>query len=166
MTQDLVSTAPGVWIALLGLVEAAAAAQTPAVSVFPYELAEYEPASYVIVGDILNHGWVPESLGTFSQVESYDIVGAATVFSGDSPGLKPSVVSTVLSATYSLFQACVMTPLMSNRTIPILGATPSPYQMLPGFARYSAGVGDVGGTEGWYGRIDWAFSFEAFVTPQ
>lgn len=165
--SDLVSTAPGVWTALLGLVQTAAAAQNPAVQVFPYELAEYEPASYVIVGGIEHHKWAPESLGSFAQQEHYDIVGLATVFSGDSPGLNPDVVSTVLTDTYNLFQACVMTPVMSNRTMPILGTTgPSPYELIPGYTRYTAGVADVGGgAEGWYGQIAWSYHFDAYVTP-
>lgn len=167
MTQDLVSSAPGIWTALLSLVQTAAAAQTPAVQVFPYELAQYEPASYVIVGGIEHHKWAPESLGSFTQEEHYDIVGCATVFTGDSPGMNPNVVTTVLSQTYSLFQACVMTPVMSNRDMPIFGTTgPSPFQMLPGYTRYTAGVADIGGgADGWYGQIEWSFHFDAFITP-
>jgi hypothetical protein len=167
MTQDLVSSAPGIYTAFLGLAQTAGAVQTPAVAVFAFELGQYEPGSYLTVHAIENHEWSPETIGTFSQTEGYDIVGCATVFSGDSPNTNPSVATTVLSQTYSLFQACVMTPVMSNRTMPILGTTgPSPYQMLPGFARYTGGLGNIGGSPaGWAGVLEFSFHFDAYISP-
>jgi hypothetical protein len=166
MTQDLVSTAPGVYTALLGLVEAAAATQTPAVSVFAFEVGQYEPATYVTVHALENQTWEWAYLGSFTQYEEFDIVGSTSVYSGDSPNTNPSVASTVLNATYSLFQACVMTPAMSNRTIPILGGPSNVIEMTPNFSRYTAGLGDVGGqTSGWVGLISWSFHFKANVTP-
>ena len=167
MTQDLVSSAPGVYSAFLALVQNAAAVQNPAPAVFAFELGEYEPGSYVTVHAIENHEWAPETIGTFSQTEGYDIVGCATVYSGDSPATNPSVATTVLNQTYSLFQSCVMTPVMSNRTMPILGTTgPSPYQMLPGYARYTASPASMGGNPaGWAGVLEFSFHFDAYITP-
>lgn len=166
MTQDLVSTAPGVYTALLGLVGAAAAAQTPAVAVFPFELGQYEPGSYVIVHVIENQSWDWAYLGSFTQYEEFDIGGCVTVYSGDSPATNPSVATTVLNATYNLMQACVMTPVMSNRTIPILGGPANVIEMTPNFSRYSAGPADLGGgMSGWFGLIDFSFHFRANVTP-
>lgn len=163
---DLVSTVPAVYDALLGLVHAAAAAQNPQPGVFAFELGEFEPGSYITVHAIENHQWSPESMGSFSQEEHYDICGTATVFTGSSPNTDPTVATSILVATYTLFQACVMTPLMSNRTMPILGATPSPYQMLPGYTRYTAGVGTVGDRpSGWFGLLEWSFHFDAYITP-
>lgn len=162
---DLVSTAPGVYTALLALVQTAAAAQNPAVQVFPFELGTYEPGSYVTVHAIENQTWTPETLGTFSQLEHYDICGSATVFTGDSPATNANVATQTLAAAYSLFQACVMTPVMSNRTEPIFGVSNGPYQVLPAWSRYVAGLGVEGGPAGWFGMVQWGFHFDAYVTP-
>lgn len=167
MSQDLVSTAPGVFAALLGLVEAAAAAQNPPVSVFAFELGEYEPGSYVTVHAIENQTWDWAYLGPFTQREEYDIAGCATVYVGDSPATNPTIASTVVTQTYSLFQTLVMTPAMSNRTIPILGGPSNVIEMTPNFTRYTAGPGiSSGAAAGWYGLIEWAFHFVADVSPQ
>lgn len=167
MPQDLVSSVPGVYEALLTLVEAAGAAQKPApVNVFPFELGTYEPGSYVTVEGVENHEFEWETIGVFSQIEHYDLVGKATVFTGDTV-TSGTVATDVLMQTYGLFQACVMTPVMSNRTMPLLGTTgPSPYLMLPGYARYSGEPGFVDGKPaGWVGMLQWCFHFDAFLTP-
>ena len=167
MSQDLVSTAPGMFSALLSLVQNAAAGLNPAPAVFAFELGEYVPGSYVTVHAIENQQWEPAYLGPFSQYEHYDIAGCATVYSGDSPNTNPSVATTVLNDTYSLFQSCVMVPAMSNRTIPILGGPSNVTDMLPGFTRYTAGPGVVGGAQsGWAGVLEFSFHFDATVTPQ
>ena len=167
MSQDLVSTAPSVYTALLGLVKTAAAAQNPAVSVFAFELGEYEPGSYVTVHAIENQQWDWAYLGTFTQYEEFDICGCATVFTGDSPATNSTVATSTMTSTYSLFQNCVMTPAMSNRTIPILGGPANVIEMVPGFTRYTAGPSSIGGQmAGWAGVIEWAFHFKANVTPQ
>lgn len=166
MTQDLVSTAPGVYTALLGLVQAAAAAQTPAVTVFAFEIGQYEPATYTTVHAIENQTWDWAYLGTYTQYETFDIAGCTAVYSGDSPNTNPSVASTVLNATYQLFQATVMTPVMSNRTIPILGGPSNVIEMTPNYSRYTAGPGNMGESQaGWSGEIEWSFAFKANVTP-
>lgn len=167
MTQDLVSTAPGIFIALLGLVQTAGAAQNPAVSVFAFELGQYQPATYVTIHAIENHHWEWAYIDTFTQYEEYDVVGCASVYSGDSPFTTPSVASTVMTQTYNLFQACVMTPVMSNRTIPVLGGPANVIEMTPNDSGYTAGLGDVGGSQtGWAGEIPFSFHFRANVTPQ
>lgn len=151
---------------MLTLVQEAAASQSPQVDVFPFELGQYEPGSYVTVESIENHTFEWETIGPFSQLEHYDLCGRATVYTGDTV-TSGTVGTDILTQTYSLFQACVMTPAMSNRTIPILGTTgPSPLQMLPGYARYTAGPADVGGKPaGWAGVIEWSFHFDAMITP-
>lgn len=167
MTQDLVSTAPGIFAALLGLVQTAAAAQNPAVSVFAFEVGQYEPATYTTVHALENQTWDWAYLGAFTQYEEYDIAGCTAVYSGDSPNTNPAVASTVLSQTYNLFQAVVMTPVMSNRTIPILGGPSNVIEMTPNYSRYMAGPGNMGDTQaGWSGEIEWSFHFRANVTPQ
>lgn len=167
MSQDLVSAVPGVFSALLGLVQQAAAAQNPAPAVFAYELLQYEPGAYIIVHEIIGPEYEWESIGSFTQKERFEICGYATVYTGDSPGTNPSVALTVLQQTFNLFQSCVMTPVMSNRTMPLLGTTgPSPYLMLPSKMAYAAGPANIGGSSsGWYGQYDWSFSFESLLTP-
>lgn len=172
---DLVSTAPYVLQALLGLVQTAAAEQTPTVQVFPFELAQYEPASYVIVQGFAPPGERPsqrfefELLGAYAQREYYDICGIATVYTGASQ-VDETVALDTMFATYALFQSCVMTPVIENMNAPLFGnAGPVPAavnQVYPLYARYTGGMGQkAGGSAGWYGEIEWAFSFVALVTP-
>jgi hypothetical protein len=164
---DLVSSAPGIFTALLGLVEAAAGEEEEQTLVFPFELGQYEPARYVMVSEIANHIIEWESIGDFGQKETYEVRGKATVYSGDSIATNPALATSVLTDTYALFQACVMTPAMSNRDMPILGTTgPTPYLMLPAYARYHGNPGNMaGGQAGWCGEIDWSFHFEAYIAP-
>lgn len=168
--SDLISTAPYVWSALLGLIETAALAQNPVVQVFPFELGQYEPAAYVMLTGIEQHTFEWETIGSFTQKETYDICGKVTYWTGDSPADTQDVASTVITQVYSTFQTLVMTPAMSNRTVPILGntyaAAGAVYLMLPGYARYSAAPGLMQGAQaGWEGTLAWSFHFEALVTP-
>ena len=182
MTQDLVSSVPGIYDALLGLIQTAAAGATnpvpnapdPKVYVFPFEIGQYEPGAYVTVHGITGpqgsgqgpqYQW--ESIGSFSQKELFGIKGNVTVFSGDSPTNNPSVATQVLGWCLALFQTCVMTPVMSNRNMPLLGtAGPSPYLLLPARMGYTAGPGTIGGGPGgWDGTYSWSFHFESIITP-
>lgn len=179
---DLVSSVPGVFDALLGLVQTAAAGQSnpvpnapdPKVYVYPFELGEYVPGAYVTIHGITGpkgsgpgpvYEW--ESIGSFAQREIFGIKGNVTVFTGDSPTNNASVSTQVLGWCLSLFQSCVMTPVMSNRNMPLLGTTgPSPFLMLPARMGYSAGPGTIGkGLGGWAGEYSWSFHFESVVTP-
>ena len=166
MTQNLVSSAPGIYQALLSLVQTAAGQQQPPVNVFPFEPGQYVPGSWVTVQGIENHEWEWESIGSFSQKEHYDVCGQVVVYTGDTV-TSGTVPIDVLTQTYSLFQAAVMTPVMSNRTMPLLGTTgPSPFLMLPGHTRYAASPGEIGGEEaGWLGVVEWSFHFDAYITP-
>lgn len=168
MTQDLILSAPGVYIAMLGLIQTAGAAQDPVISVYGFEVGASEPDDYIEVLGFKDHHIKPETIGTFSQIEEYSITGRTTVFTGASPVDDPNVGIEILQQTYDIFQAVVMTPLMSNRNEPILGTLgPSPYLMLPESAEYDAGVGTIGdGPGGWAGWLDWSFHFEAYLTPQ
>lgn len=165
--SDLVSSVPGVYAALLGLIETAGAAQSPVVPVYAFELALRVPSSYITVHEIAGPAYEWESIGTFSQKELYDISGSVVVFTGDSPANRPTVATDVLSQTLSLFQSCVMTPTVTNRNMPILGTTgPSPYLMLPkemGYDAHAAAIGNEPG--GWVGVYSWSFHFEALLTP-
>lgn len=166
MSQDLVSSVPGIYQAMLSLLQTAAAAQNPPIQVFPFEIGSYEPGSYVTLHAIENHTFEAAYIGTFGQYEHYDICGCASVFTGDTV-TSGTVATDILTQTYNLFQAVVMTPVMSNRTIPIFQTTgPSPYEMLPESAQYRGEAGEIGGNPaGWAGTIDFRYHFDAIVTP-
>jgi hypothetical protein len=155
----------------VGLLRESCAEQGKATTFFDYEVAWFEPARYTIVSGIPGHRWEWESLGAFQQKEYYSIAGYSTIFSGDNPATNTRLALEVLQETYALFQATVMTPLLSNRNAPVLGNThPQPgavYLMLPGETAYVAGVGDIGGEPaGWQSRLDWTFEFSALVNPE
>ena len=179
---DLVSSVPGIFDALLGLVQTAAAGATnpvpnapdPKVYVYPCAIGDYVPGAYVTVEAItgpMGSGQGPqyhwETIGSFSQKEIFGIKGRVVVFSGDAPTNNPMIATQVLGWCFSLFQQCVMTPVMSNRNMPFLGtAGPSPYLMLPARMGYAGGPGVIGGAEaGWDGTYDWSFHFESVITP-
>lgn len=134
---------------------------------FAFELAQYEPGAYVTVHEIVGPVYEWETIGAFSQYEDYDIGGIATVFTGASVVDSPTVQTDVLASTFSLFQSCVMTPIMSNRTMPYFETTgPSPVLMVPKRMTYSAGPGEIaGGPAGWQGKYEWSFHFRALLTP-
>ncbi|HEY1690064.1 MAG TPA: hypothetical protein VGF95_14510 [Solirubrobacteraceae bacterium] len=167
MSQDLVSSVPGIVKAFLGLTKTAAEEQEPTVPVFAFQLGQYEPAGFVILERVVGPRFAWETIGAFSQREVYELQGKATVFSGDSPATNPALFEQVMTETYALFQAVVMTPVMSNRTMPILGTEgPSPFEMLPQEAHYEAGPAEMaGGQAGFYGQVEWAFQFSALLTP-
>lgn len=165
--SDFVSSAPGIYIAMLGLLQDAGAAQSPPVQVFPFELGQYEPGSYITVHAIENHVWEMETI-SYSGKEHYDISGIATVFTGEGVADSPTVGTDILTATYDLFNTVVMTTLITNRNEPTFGTTgPSPYQPIPGFTRYTAGPGRTkdGQPWGWMGVIDWSWHFDAYIVP-
>lgn len=168
MTQTLVSSIPGIFNALLSLVQAAAATQAPPVQVFPFEVGQYEPGSYITVHDIRGPRYEWENIGVFTQKELYEVAGVVTVFSGSSVTPGSTVTTDVMGQCFSLLQSCVMAPVMSNRTMPLLGTTgPSPYLMLPDtdFV-YESEPGMLGGRPaGWVGTLRWSFHFEALLTP-
>lgn len=167
MTQDLISSVPGIYTAFLELIQTTAALQTTPVQVFPFEVTLQSPSRYIMLASVEHHIFNWETIGTFSQVEKYDIVGMTRIFTGQSLNNDPGVATSIMSDTYNLFNSCVMTPVMSNRTMPILDTTgPSPYLMLPGYARYEGMPGNIGGSQaGWVGEINWSFHFEAYLTP-
>lgn len=166
MTQDLVSSAPGIYQALLALIRTAAAAQNPPISVFPFESGPSEPGSYVSLHAIENHHWEWAYIGSFTQYEHYDIVGVATVFTGNSV-INGTVATDIMTQTYNLFQTVVMTPVMSNRNEPIFQTTgPTPYLMLPERAQYNGEPGIVDGQPaGWVGTVEFCYHFDATNTP-
>lgn len=165
MAQDLVSSVPGIYEALLKLIEEAAS-EKPNVYVFPWELKQYEPATYIIVGGIKGPRFEWHAI-PFQQEEHYEIHGKVSVFVGeqDSPDVKLAV--NAMNEVWSVFDSCVMSQVVSNRTAPFLKTTgPTPQIMLPQEAEFTAGVGVIAnGPGGWVANIDWSFEFATILTP-
>ena len=161
-------SAPGIFQAALGLIQTAAAAQSPVVSVFPFEIGQYEPGQYITLHEITPIQLVPEDT-SYGFQEHYDLDGTVVVFTGTGVADSPTVTTDVMTACWSLYYTCVNTPFITNRTIPILGTTSqSPYQMLVKSAEYTAGVGTTadGQVWGWQGVIEWSFHFDSLNYPQ
>lgn len=171
---NLYSTAPFLYSALFQLITDAGALQSPYVYVAPFELEQYEPGRYIIVSGFANQRMEIETLGVQSMLETYDIEGCVSVYTGDSPTAEsPGPALLTMQQTYALFNETVMSPAMSNRFDPVFGAVSplinpgSVNMMLPVYVRYSSGPGwmDGGAATGWMGRIDWSFTLRAFITP-
>jgi hypothetical protein len=166
VTQDLVSSVPGIYTALVGLVKGAAEEQPEVVSVFDFALGQLVPARYITVEGIEGPRYEWEAI-PLQMREVYDIHGKVTVFSGDSPATNPRLALQVLTETFGLFQSCVMTPALEKRGAPTFGTDgPSAQIVLPLEASYDAAPGSMdGGPSGWSGVITWSFHFEAVITP-
>ena len=166
----LQTTAPAAWAAILGFVQTAAALQSPPVTVFPAELSQYEPGSYIIVGDITNHGFDPESTG-YEFIETYTIGGLCTVFTGSTNVDITTTAADIMADTYALYTACVMTPMVTNRGgngVPVLGITnPQPvYWIMPNQIEFTQGPGNIGGGQGgWQAVIRWSYTLKALLSP-
>jgi hypothetical protein len=160
------SSVPGIYEGLLNLIRKAAAEQSKPVSVFEFELAQYEPAAYVIVGPIKGPQYEWESI-PLQMREVFDIHGKATVFTGENPGTNPTVAVEVLTQTFAAFQSCVMTPALENRGAPTFGTSgPAAQIVLPLEASYEAGLDVIAGQPGgWGGVVEWAIHFEAVLNP-
>lgn len=172
--SDVILTAPGIFSAGLGLIQTAAASySSPPPAVFPFELGQYEPASYITVHDISPVELVAEDT-SYGFQEHYDLEGECVYWTGTGVADSPTVTTDAMTATWNLYQACVMTPLVGSRTIPILGynattsGAPGPYQMLLKAATYTGQVGMNADGEpwGWTGIIKWAYHFDALLHPQ
>lgn len=171
MTGTFPSSVPGIYGGLLKIIREAAEEQSKPVSVFPFMLAEFEPARYVIVGPIKGPRYEIESI-PIQLAEEYEIHGKATVFSGDTPpATDPArgaeLADEVLTETFQVLEACVMGPAIANRDSPTFGtAGPSAQIMFPIQAEYDAGLDIIAGQPGgWGGVIDWALTFKAIITP-
>lgn len=166
MTGSFVSSVPGIYEALLGLIREAAKEQSEPVSVFPDLLAQFEPQRYIIVGPVSGPRYNIHAI-PLQLEETYEIRGKATVFSGESAATNPVLAAEVLAQTFTLLGECVLGPAIANRDAPTFGTTgPSAQVMFPVEADYSAGPDILAGQpSGWGGVIDWALSFKAIITP-
>jgi hypothetical protein len=165
--QTLASSVPGIYTAFYSLVSAAANEETQ-VAVMPFELAQYEPAAYIVIGGIKGPRYEWESIGYYAQKEIYTIFGFVSVFLGGATPTAPETVAASVAETFGIFERCVMQQVITNRDEPILGTTgPSPYLVLPEEVDFAAGVGLIdGGPGGWQTQLDWVFRFEALLTPE
>lgn len=165
--SNFLSSAPGIYTAMLGLIQAAGSTQNPPVDVEAFALGQYEPGSYVEILQIENHIWDMETI-TYSGKEHYDITGIATVFTGTGIKDSPTVGTDILAETYDLFNEIVMSTLITNRNEPTFGTTgPTPYQAIPGYSRYTGGPGrnQQGQPFGFMGVIEWSWHFDAYISP-
>ena len=167
MAGAFVSSVPGIYEGLLALIREAAEEQSnPLVSVFPFELAQYEPQAYILVGPIKGprYDWHAHP----SQLEeTYEIQGRVTVFSGDSPDTNPTLATEILTQCFAILGSCVMGPAIANRDAPTFGTSgPNAQVMFPIGADYEAGLEIIAGQPGgWGGVIDWALTFKAIINP-
>ena len=158
---NLTSTAPAVFNALYELFATAGQAYSPPVAVFHSEVVQYEPASYVLLKGVANHQFQIAALGSYANEETYEVEGEATVLGGD---VDPQ---SVLVATYALFQAVVMSPVIANNGIGgnplVVDVSPSSLiWIVPSYARYSGEPGAFSdGAGGFAGCVEWAFSINA-----
>lgn len=155
------STAPLAFNTVYSLLEAAGAAQSPAVPVYHSELLQREPATYVLLKSIEGHRWEWSSLGSFAFEEDYDIVGYATYLQGN---VDPQ---TVLTDTYGVFQNVVQATIIQNRQPPISAACQNAgvLEIIPGYSRYSAEPGSFGGgVGGFLGKVEFSYHVRARVT--
>lgn len=160
------SSVPGIFEALERLIREAAAEQSKPVSVFPEELAQFEPDRYIIVGPMRGPRYEWHAI-PIQLEETYEIKGKATVFSGESAATSTTLAAEVRTQTFELLERCVFGPVIANRGAPTFGTTgPSAQVMFPLEADYQAGLDVMGGQpSGWGGVIDWALTFKAIITP-
>jgi hypothetical protein len=170
--SNLTSAVPGAFAAFYSLLSTAGGMLNPPVSVIPQALNEYEPGSYVVLGEtpsghkpIEKHTFSPASLGSLNQYEEWEFWGYCTVFEGD---FDPE---TRLSDTWALYQNVVMTTYVShdggNGSIggpgsPILGsnAPVTLTRMLPVEADYTG----VPTKTGFAGVVEFCYSLQSRIT--
>lgn len=170
----LTSVQDGTHDAFLGLLQTYAAEQSPAVQVFDTFLTgDYEPSQYVILFGS-NHpdetdadqDFEIAALGSYAFYEYFTLYGCLTLFQGN------TAPAAVRDAMWTLFNAVVMAPVVTNRGFggtPVLGsAAPSQLEsVVPTFARPVVRTGTMGGGQaGTEGRIEWAFKFSARIMPE
>lgn len=169
MAMKLVSSVPGIWQAAMSLLTTQGAAQSPAVKVFPFELGQYEPGSYVLLHEAKNLKLLPED--PYSLRESYDIAGYVTYWTGTgiSGADYSGVTLSVLQQTYDIFTNVVTEALISNRTLPLWGTTgPTPFQFFFTKGEYVGAPGHTqdGAPWGWEGRLDFSIHVDALLPYQ
>lgn len=161
----LVSSAPATFSTLLGLLQTAGAAQSPAVPVFSFALNQYEPAAYVLLQGIANQRMVP-SRSDYGHTESFSITGIATVFSGDATPDDPTATTDVMTATYDLYNNVVMGPVVDNRFTLAPGSPGLPWSVTPGKSQYDGSPGSIAGEQGGFcGVITFSVDFKAIIYP-
>jgi hypothetical protein len=168
---NLTSSVPGAFDAFYKLLAAAGAAQSPSVAVIAQALQQYEPGSYVCLGEtpsgrrpIESYQMRPAALGSYAMTETYEFWGYATVLQGD---VDPE---TVLSRTFGVFEGVVMQTVVSydgghgsigGYGSQILGpnAPTSLQQIVPLDGAYTGTPGSFGGGSGGFQGV-WEFGFE------
>jgi hypothetical protein len=167
MTATLGSAAPASYAALVSLIKANAAAQDPPIDVFEAELNQYEPGAYIIVDGIFDDEYAIEATG-YEYIESFNIEGYCTVFTGSDGGAIPHQICT---QTYGVFTNVVMRAVVDNRGgngIPVLGVVtyPYPFEIKAHLGNYKGTPANIGGQQaGWQGMLTWSFELRSYVAP-
>jgi hypothetical protein len=162
------SSVPGIYTGLLKLVREAGAEQSQEVAVFPFELNQYKPGSYVILGPLKGPTYEWEAI-PLQVREIFDITGKAIVYKGETPTAEENqqLATEALTEVFSVMVNCLMTPALANRGAPTFGTSgPSAQITVPLEARHEAGPGIIEGTTGgWMSVIDWGIHFESILNP-
>lgn len=166
--QAFVSSVPGIYSGLLKLIREAATEQSEDIVVFPFELAQYEPRTYVIVGPIAGPRYEWEAIPLQIR-EVFDITGKVIVYRGETPSAEGNVslAEEALTEAFTTMVACVMTPALAGRGAPTYGTEgPNAQITVPIEAAHEAGPGIVEGTgSGWQSVITWGMHYEAVLNP-
>src|ERR1017187_4465389 len=167
----LPSAAPASYAALYGFIAALAVQQNPEVYVAQAGLEQFEPASYVVVEGVFGDQYEIESTG-YTFIESFDIDGYCTTFTGDGPTDYPGTIpGDIMAQTYATFTNVVMAAVVTNRGgngIPVLGITsyPWPFEIKAHVGNYTHPPGYQGESQaGWQGTLRWSFEFRSLVSP-
>lgn len=162
------SSVPGIYAGLLKLIREAADEQSQEVAVFPFELEEYKPAVYVVVGKIEGPRYEWEAI-PLQMREVFDITGKVIVYRGETPSGERNLAlaEEAITETFDTMMSCVMTPTLAHRGAPTFKTTgPSAQIVLPLESSHEAGPGVLEEQPaGWMSTITWGFHFEAILNP-
>ena len=168
--SNLISTVPGAFNALYGLLAAAGQEQSPPIPVFHTEVISGEELQngYVLLRAVDGHNFDPAALGSYAFYETYDVCGEVVYYQG---GPDPITMATdVLNQTWSIYQNVVMTTAVLNRGAngeQVLGdAAPEAVEWcIPVSGEYTGEPGTIGaGQDGLIGTIEFRYNVKARIT--
>lgn len=168
--SNLTSTVPGTFNAFYNLLVAAGNGQNPAIPVFHSEVPSGTllQNGYVVLERVENHSFDPAALGSYAFYESFDVCGVVEYYLGGSD--LTTMVESVLTSTWSIYQNVVMTTAVQNRGVAgqqVLGAAaPAALEWFkPMEASYMGAEGNVGAQpSGWIGQVSFRYNAYARIT--
>jgi hypothetical protein len=166
--SNLTTTQPAAFDALLGLLQAAGAAQPPGnppIAVLDTAVTQYAPSTgYVLLEAIEQHEFDIAALGSYAFYETYDICGRTQYVQGVTGNSDWQVIR---DQTFLIHESVVQATVVANRganQTKVLG-TQAPNQLLwivPTYQRYTPQPSNSAGL--YIGNIDWRFSLKARIT--